>query len=249
MWHRIRGVSDLSHCCEDGNAVFGTDMILPIRKPNQPPANSEDQHDVGFATMAVRQPKPPPMAVKDQYEQGFMKYPERQPFGPPDLKGFTIYGTLNSEWAGFSPYSPIRQPIQPPENEEDMLADNFAKNPTRQPITAPNLKEDVDIDIVGFKERPQYCPVRQPNQAPTKGKIQIVPNNFKRWAKEVASPPHQRVTAGGRIVPVKKDIPYPPQYDALKVVENMNGAKPAWIQLSGPPLDMSCVRTASSTTL
>jgi hypothetical protein len=225
-WHHARGVSEVSCGSGDGNAVAGADTAHPIRQPNPAPTSLEDQRAAGFAKMAVRQPKPPPLSVKDQYEQGFMRHPVRQPFNPPDLNGLSTCGTPNNEWPGFHPHNPIRQPRQPPDHEvqpDDVMAQSFMKHPIRQPIAAPEVDPDTNAPNIGFKNGPRKYPVRQPAPAPTKGKIQITPHNFKGFKgflMAAQSPTHKRVTAGGKIVPFFPDESGPPKFNIEKLLEN-----------------------------
>ena len=81
------------------------------------------------------------------------------------------------------------------------------------------LSEDSDLshqtlqsdDDVMFAQNSRYYsrpPFRQPLSPPETTTIQQY-EGFKRFLKQVASPPHQRVTAGGRIVPAGPQSPPP----------------------------------------
>lgn len=67
--------------------------------------------------------------------------------------------------------------------------------PTRQPIAPPlNFNEALQLNFVNRFPRRQPC-------SPPSSSLAQQHDGFARFLKEHASPPHQRVTAGGRIVP------------------------------------------------
>ena len=101
-----------------------------------------------------------------------LSYPVRQPYGAPD--------SLLAQRQGFR-HRPIRQPNKPP----------------------PSL---IGARVEGFLTFPQKAPSRQPLSPPSQpfssaSELAIQHAGFQRFLKEHASPPHHRVTAGGRIVP------------------------------------------------
>jgi len=67
--------------------------------------------------------------------------------------------------------------------------------PARQPIAPPlNFNEALQLNFVNRFPRRQPC-------SPPSSSLAQQHDGFARFLKEHASPPHQRVTAGGRIVP------------------------------------------------
>ena len=80
------------------------------------------------------------------------------------------------------------------------------RQPNRPP---PNM---IGARVEGFLSFPQKLPSRQPNSPPcqpfsSSSELAQQHAGFQRFLKEHASPPHQRVTAGGRIVPANGPPP------------------------------------------
>jgi hypothetical protein len=68
-------------------------------------------------------------------------------------------------------------------------------------------------DFVVFPGSGGIHPRRQPHNAPSETRAQTA-DGFARFLKQHSSPTHQRVTAGGRIVPMER-MPAPPQFNLL----------------------------------
>lgn len=96
---------------------------------------------------------------------------------------------------------PLRQPYGAPEFIGQKQG--FHHRPIRQPNKPPpNM---VGARVEGFMSFPQRLPSRRPISPPTDLAQQHA--GFQRFLKEHASPPHHRVTAGGRIVPANGPPP------------------------------------------
>lgn len=92
---------------------------------------------------------------------------------------------------------PVRQPHAAPKSMSTAQKQGFRYLPIRQPKRPPpNM---IGARVEGFLSFPQKLPLRQPISPPAELAQQHA--GFQRFLKEHASPPHQRVTAGGRIVP------------------------------------------------
>ncbi len=76
-------------------------------------------------------------------------------------------------------------------------------------------------DSVVFSSSGTRHPHRQPLNAPSETRVQS-DDGFARFLKQHSSPTHQRVTAGGRIVPMEP-IPAPPQFNLL--IDNLARGK------------------------
>ena len=97
---------------------------------------------------------------------------------------------------------PIRQPYGAPEFLGQRQG--FHHRPIRQPNRPPpNL---IGARVEGFLSFPQRMPTRRPISPPAVDLVQQHAG-FQRFLKEHASPPHHRVTAGGRIVPANGPPP------------------------------------------
>lgn len=97
---------------------------------------------------------------------------------------------------------PVRQPNPPPQSIEAQRR-GFRHMPVRRPRQAPpNM---VAARVEGFLTFPQRVPLRRPISPPPDLAQQHA--GFQRFLKEHASPPHHRVTAGGRIVPANGPPP------------------------------------------
>ena len=97
---------------------------------------------------------------------------------------------------------PVRQPNPPPQSIEAQRR-GFRHMPARQPRQAPpNM---VAARVEGFLTFPQRVSLRRPLSPPSDLAQQHA--GFQRFLKEHASPPHHRVTAGGRIVPANGPPP------------------------------------------
>ena len=96
---------------------------------------------------------------------------------------------------------PVRQPYGAPEFAGQKQG--FHHRPIRQPNKAPPSM--VGARVEGFMSFPQRLPSRRPSSPPTDLAQQHA--GFQRFLKEHASPPHHRVTAGGRIVPANGPPP------------------------------------------
>jgi len=78
-------------------------------------------------------------------------------------------------------------------SEEELM--HRKSRPARQPIAPPlNFNEALRLNFVNRFPRRQPC-------SPPSSSLAQQHDGFARFLKEHASPPHQRVTAGGRIVP------------------------------------------------
>lgn len=97
---------------------------------------------------------------------------------------------------------PIRQPYGAPEPLGQRQG--FHHRPIRQPNRPPpNL---IGARVEGFLSFPQRMPTRRPVSPPGTDLVQQHAG-FQCFLKEHASPPHHRVTAGGRIVPANGPPP------------------------------------------
>ena len=97
---------------------------------------------------------------------------------------------------------PVRQPNPPPQSIEAQRR-GFRHMPVRQPRQAPSNM--VAARVEGFLTFPQRVSLRRPISPPSDLAQQHA--GFQRFLKEHASPPHHRVTAGGRIVPANGPPP------------------------------------------
>lgn len=83
--------------------------------------------------------------------------------------------------------------IRSPPREEEFM--HRKSRPVRQPFGPPlNFNEALQLSFVNRFPRRQPC-------SPPSSSLAQQHDGFARFLKEHASPPHQRVTAGGRIVP------------------------------------------------
>ena len=97
---------------------------------------------------------------------------------------------------------PVRQPYGAPDFPGQRQG--FHHRPIRQPNRPPpNL---IGARVEGFLSFPQRMPTRRPVSPPGADLVQQHAG-FQRFLKEHASPPHHRVTAGGRIVPANGPPP------------------------------------------
>lgn len=95
----------------------------------------------------------------------------------------------------------------------------LSERSAKRPREASNLSYRSEVTSVSGP--PLQPPSRQPNNPP-RGNLAQMDAGFARFLKEHSSPKHQRVTAGGRIIPMDPSTPAPKMKLPLKKVDPKN---------------------------
>ena len=95
-------------------------------------------------------------------------------------------------------------------------------------VTNQTNKSDDEVVFTGREWNNAQRPYREPREPP-QGHLAQQNEGFKRFLKQVASPPHNRVTAGGRIVPALPPVPPPVfNYNSIESTIQQPASKPAF---------------------